>query len=382
MSIVGIVCEYNPFHNGHLHQINEIRRRMGQETIIVCCMSGNYVQRGAPAIIDKSVRAAAAVKNGVDLVLELPAAASLSSAEGFSSTAVHILSQCCDTICFGTETLDTDMLFSCARFMLSEQFSFLLKEQLSSGISFPAARQAAFEKTGLASNLNKPNDILGVEYCKAILANGCKMDVLPIQRYGSYHAADLNPHFPSATAVRQAMQSGSCWQNSVPANAAEMFVNASLHSLEAGERAVLSVLRTMSEEAFSQVPYGNEGLWRKLMKASRSLGTLSQIAESVKSKRYTRTRIDRMIMCAFLGLHEADMKNAPPYIRILAFSEKGRQILHRSVYFRNAGERTEDPYWALEQKYSDLYGLFCIGHPEPSGTEKNRRVFYYRERET
>ena len=166
---VGIICEYNPLHLGHKKQIDRIRREFGPETTIVCAMSGNYVQRGMPAIIDKSLRAQAALFAGADLVLELPVTTALSSAEGFAAGGVRILSQLCDKLCFGAETADRDTLLHTAEALLSPKFSPLLRSHLETGKSFPAARQAALEEMGAnASALSLPNDILATEYCKAI----------------------------------------------------------------------------------------------------------------------------------------------------------------------------------------------------------------------
>ena len=307
MKTVGIICEYNPFHNGHRRQIELIREKYGEGCTVVCLMSGNFVQRGAPAIVDKSIRAKAAVLSGADLVLELPVCAALSSAEGFAAGGVRILSGICDVLCFGTESMAESALFRTAGALLSPRFSELLKAELSSGCSFPAARQRALAQMGIVSDLCNPNDILGLEYTKAILSQHSSMEIFPIFREGSYHAQELNSQAPSATAIRINLLSGGEWQNAVPAATVPLLQNASLHTLEAGERAILARLRTMTDEEFEHLPYGSEGLWRKLMKACRSADHLEAIIEATKSKRYTRTRIDRMILCAFLGLTEKDI---------------------------------------------------------------------------
>ena len=154
MKTVGIICEYNPFHNGHRHQIQQIRRSLGPDCTVVCLMSGNFVQRGAPAIVDKSLRARAAVLSGADLVLEMPVTVSLSSAEGFAAGGVRILRSCCDTLCFGTETLNSQELMQTARALLAPEFPALLKEELASGCSFPAARQKALSRMGIGIDLS------------------------------------------------------------------------------------------------------------------------------------------------------------------------------------------------------------------------------------
>lgn len=375
MKTVGIICEYNPFHNGHRRQIELIRKKYGEDCTVVCLMSGNFVQRGAPAIVDKSIRAKTAVLSGADLVLELPVCAALSSAEGFAAGGVHILSRFCDVLCFGTESMTESALFQVADALLSPRFSEFLKSEIASGCSFPAARQRALARMGIVSELNKPNDILGLEYTKAILSQNSSMEIFPLFREGSYHAQKLDTQSPSATAIRINMLSGGDWQNAVPAASVPLLRNASLHTLEAGERAILARLRTMTDEEFQQLPYGSEGLWRKLMKACRSANNLEAIIASTKSKRYTRTRIDRMILCAFLGLTEKDMGALPSKIRVLAFTDRGRQVLREHDCFRNAGEAVDE----TEARIGSLYGLFCIDGTEPADTEENRRIYFHRD---
>lgn len=378
--VVGIICEYNPLHLGHKKQMDYIRSVFGPDTAIVCAMSGNFVQRGAPAIIDCSRRAQAAIAVGADLVLELPIPTALSSAEGYAAGGVRVLSPLCDILCFGAETADAPQLMATAKALLSEDFPPLLRRQLDTGLSFPAARQAALEElTGDASLLRRPNDILAVEYCKAIVAQNSPMDIFPIRRDGNYHAEVADAENPSATAVRNLMLQSQNWKHCIPKQAFSCFDGAPLHTLAAGERAILAKLRTMTDAEFEALPYGSEGLWRKLMHASRREATLEEILESTKSKRYTRTRLQRMILCAFLGIPKEMLEADIPYTRVLAFNDTGRMLL-RSVkkggIYRNVGESIDHPYQALEQRCGDLYGLFSVEAPEAPGAEKKRRVFY------
>ena len=377
---VGIICEYNPLHLGHKKQMNKIRECFGPETAIVCAMSGNFVQRGAPAIIDKSYRAQAAVLSGADLVLELPLTTSLSSAEGFAAGGVRILGGLCDYLCFGAETADANALDETARMLLSPGFSPVLKQQLETGKSFPAARQAALEQLGCSGGLlSQPNNILGVEYCKAILSQGSSMKPFPIHREGSYHAEIADSENPSATAVRNLMFIAHNWRGCVPRQVRQIFENAPLHSTAAGERAILAKLRTMTDAEFEALPYGSEGLWRKFMHACREKATLEEIIAATKSKRYTRTRIDRMVMCAFLGITGEMLEAEVPYTRVLAFTDRGREILKqakKSHWFVNTGEKVDHPHWQLEQRCGSLYGLFCTEGPEAPDAETDQRIYY------
>ena len=378
MDVIGIICEYNPFHNGHRRQIRWLREKFGPEAAIVCLMSGNYVQRGYPAIVDKTIRARAAVAAGADLVLELPAPYVLSSAEGFAAGGVSILGSFCDYLCFGSESGNTDELLRTAELLLSPEFPPLLRDKLAEGISFPAARQAALAALGASPELTlRPNNILAVEYCKAILAQGSPMKPLALCRPGDYHARQADVENPSATAVREAMETGRSWEALVPDDS--LLKHASLHTLKAGERAILARLRTMTDEDFAALPYGAEGLWRKLMHESRRRATLEEILTHVKSKRYTRSRLDRMVMCAFLGLSEERLRQGAPYCRVLSFTTLGRRVLKNArqvTAIYNLGQTVDDPYQALEQRWEDLYGLFALEGPEAPGQVRKQRVFY------
>jgi len=373
LDITGIICEYNPLHRGHRKQLEAVKARF-PEGGIVCLMSGNFVQRGAPAILDKSLRAKAAVLCGADLVLELPVTASLSSAEGFAAEGVRILSGFCHHLCFGAETATEQGLMETAEKLLSADFSAALRQHLDKGLSFPAARQAA-----LGSDLlTRPNDILAVEYCKAMLSQNSSMKPFVIHREGSYHADTADSENPSATAVRQLMLESGAWLDYVPAEARDCFKTAPIHTLQAGEKAILARLRCMTEAEFEALPHGSEGLWRKFMHAVNNFATVEEILTAAKSKRYTRTRLDRMLMCAFLGITREMMLAATPYVRVLAFNGKGREILktaRKHSRFINAGEDTKTDHQALEERCGDLYALFS-SEAEAPGIERKRRVEY------
>ncbi len=372
MEITGVICEYNPLHLGHGKQLLRIRQELGSDTGIVCLMSGNFVQRGHPAVFDKMTRARAALSCGADLVLELPVTAALASAERFGGEGVRILSGFCQKLCFGAETADPASLMAIAAALLSPEFSAALRQQLDRGLSFPAARQKALEGMGYDGGiLATPNNILAVEYCKAMLSQACPMVPFPIVRQGSYHDTLPDPENPSATALRKLMDTGGDWLAYVPPSARDCFRDAPRHTLDAGQRAILAKLRTMDEAEFEALPYGSEGLWRKLMHASREEATLEAVAQAVKSKRYTRTRIDRMILCAFLGITAEEMSRPTPYARVLAFNDRGREILkisRQTGNFPNIGEKTADPFQKTEDRCDALYGLFrqdAPGAPTP-----------------
>lgn len=375
METIGIICEYNPLHRGHKKQLATVAEQF-HDGGIVCLMSGNFVQRGAPAIIDKSLRAKAAVLCGADLVLELPVTASLSSAEGFANEGVRILSGFCDRLCFGAETGTAETLMATAQELLSPGFSQALQQHLDKGLSFPTARQAA-----LGSDLlTRPNDILAVEYCKAMISQSSAMKPMVVRRQGSYHDTAPNEENPSATALRSLMAASKPWLNYVPEEACDCFAGATVHTMAMGEKAILAKLRSMTESDFEALPHGSEGLWRKFMHAVRQHSSVEEILTAVKSKRYTRTRLDRMLMCAYLGITREMLASPAPHVRVLAFNDRGREILktaRNNGEFINAGQPTGSEYEILEHRCGALYGLFSE-RPEAPDAEATRRVVYVR----
>lgn len=370
MKNVGIVCEYNPFHSGHCKQLCHVSA-FGAS---ICLMSGNYVQRGEPAIIDKYTRARAAVECGANLVLELPLIYSVASAEGFADGAVEIFSRlgCVDALCFGSESGNLEGLMQIAGRLLAPEFSELLKKELDKGVSFPRARQLALGDVCL----EQPNDILGVEYCKAILKRGNAIEAMTLRREGDYHTGSECEN-PSASYLRTQED----WSAYLPQAAWELFEHAPRHTPAAGERAWLARLRAMTEAEFEALPYGSEGLWRKLMQACRKEKTLEDILAATKSKRYPRTRLMRMLLCAYLGLTEQRMQEPVPYVRVLATDAVGQTLLRKmrktaSIELIHAGEvAPRCDYAETERRAEDLYGLFCAQGIETAGALRGARLF-------
>ncbi len=385
MAICGVICEYNPFHLGHEKQLRLIRERLGADTVIVALMSGNFVQRGEPAVFDKLTRAKAAVLSGVDLVLELPVTCCLRSAEGFASGGVEILTRlgCIDTLAFGCECGALEPLLTAARAMDTAVFDARLRDQLATGCSYAAARQRALQSLGAdASVLERPNDILAVEYCRALLRLQSPVRPLAIHRAGDYHAARAEGEDPSAAGVRALLLTRGCWRDFVPGAAAACYETAAVHTLELGTRAVLARLRAMTQEQWERCAHGSEGLWSKAEKAAARCGALDALFAAVKSKRYPRTRLQRLVMCAYLGISQQSLQQTPDYVRVLAFDEAGRAALRRmkkegSLALVNAGARLQDAqYYALERRAALLYDLFSpAGDGGAAADETQYRIF-------
>lgn len=373
MAVAAIICEYNPFHRGHARQFELTRRALGADTAIVCLMSGCFVQRGEPAIVPPLARAKAALQSGADLVLENPVTNVLRSAEGYALGSVSLLNALgvVDVLSFGCECADAEALMKLARLLRSDAFSEALRPELDRGLSFAAARErAAAALGGESALLEQPNNILGVEYCKALLATDSPMTPLVIHREGDYHAAALTDPAPAATTIRQAMLAGEEVSAAVPAEALAAIGGETLHSWTFGEKAVLARLRTLPQEAFAALPHGEEGLWSRFHRAARTHADLEQILTAAKSKRYARTRLQRLMTCAYLGLDAQTLNQSAPYVRVLGFTERGRALL-RTVKDRadlsvlNAGTTPADrDYFALEERCVDLYELCAEGAGE------------------
>ena len=379
MQTVGVICEYNPFHLGHARQLELLRQKLGPETAIVCLMSGNYVQRGEPAVFHKCIRARAAVEAGASLVLELPVTCALRSAEGFAAGGVRILSSLgCGYLSFGCESGDAGAIFRAAEASCSPEFEQALHASMQTGLSYAAARQRALESLGQDGQLlTRPNDILAFEYCRAIFTQGSSMRPLAVLRPGDYHAQTPDAENPSATAVRRLILDGGDWRRYVPAVCT--YEAAVPHALLWGERAVLARLRGMEQADWARAAHGSEGLWSKVWRAVQTQPDYERVLEAAKSKRYPRTRLQRLLLCAYLGLDAQTLLREAPYVRVLAFDETGQAVLRQAkkedaLTLVNAGQWPPDAaYFALERRCAALYGLFA---PQPElSPEQSARIY-------
>ena len=337
MRVFGIICEYNPFHRGHKWQIDELRRLAGEEECaVVCAMSGDFVQRGDFAIERAHARAEAAVRGGADLVLELPLPWSIASAEGFARGGVGVLNATgiVDTLAFGSECGETEKLRRAAEALLREDFSERLRDELSKGLSFAAARESAArtligEDAGV---LAEPNDILGVEYCKALLQSDSTITPLAMERRAVGHNEGAAEGFASASHIRELLTNGEEASAYLTAESAAIYARECAAgrapvTMQNAERAVLSRLRAMCEEDFARYDSGNEGLYRRFYDAARTTASVDELLSAVKTKRYAYARLRRMLLAAYLDVTAADVPPEVPYLRVLACNERGRKLL-------------------------------------------------------
>lgn len=379
MHTVGIVCEYNPFHNGHLYQLRETRRLLGTDTVTICVMSGDFVQRGEAAVFDKFARAEAACRCGADLVIELPLPWCLSSAEGFAFGAVSILAALgCDTLSFGSESPDTSALRSLAAFLSGKEAQDRIHALMDADetLSFARARQlAAAEALGdSAALLSNPNDILAVEYLKAIAKTGVGIEPLAIRREGAAHDSKREGEYPSAMRLRERLRGGEDISANIPAPAMTVFAR----EIQAGriprgdllETALLSRLYRLAPEDFDALPDAGGGAGRRLYRALWRFGKIEEIVREASNKRYTEARMRRMLYGAALGFCAEDTKTVPPYIRVLASNERGRAhlasmrgitplpVISKSGEIKRAGLQAQKVFKLCAEAH-ELYRLAC-----------------------
>lgn len=339
MNTAGIIAEYNPFHNGHAYQIRETRRLTGCKRIIVV-MSGNFVQRGAPAIIDKHSRTKMALENGADLVLELPVPYAVASAERFAAAGVEILDRLgiVNTLSFGSEDTDTGLMLRTAGLLLHEDaaFSAKLQDNLKKGRTFAQARAAALPEES-AALLENPNATLGTEYCKAILARKSTIKPFPILRKGNgYHEEALSENtYASASAIRKALsmvcnekKSEKLLSENLPEETNRLLLNEAAKNGLIFENDFSQLLHyrllTTPDEEILKCPDMSQELLNRIRKLQYEFTTTSEFTAQLKTRNVTYTRISRCLMQILLDIHAYEPINA---VRILGFRRKSSDLL-------------------------------------------------------
>lgn len=392
--ITGVICELNPLHNGHFSLFEQLRQK--NDTHILAVMSGNYVQRGQPAIFDKWVRTKTALACGADLVIELPLPWATAGAEAFAFGGVALLDalHCVDTLCFGSECGDINVLQQVASVLSTPQFAEALTaaRQKDSNSAFATIRQQAVETllgTETAAVLSHPNNTLGIAYCQVIETLGASIRPATIPRLGAgYHQVEFQAEdvFPSATQLRARLQAEPDCDLTpyMPSDCAALLQEAMAAGIgpvfpERLETAMLAKLRTLSLAELEQLPDISEGLERRLWQAIRTAGSLEELYSTAKTKRYSHARIRRLVLSAFLGITKNDTAISPPYCRVLGMNRNGTALLsvlkERSAIplFTKysdcqALDHTGKRLFALECQATDLYSLACP-QPQPCGRD-------------
>lgn len=324
MNVTGIIAEYNPFHNGHKYQISEAKKNCDA---VVVVMSGSFVQRGDVSIFDKWTRAQMALSGGADLIVELPVCYALSSAEQFAYGAVSLIDALgvCDTICFGSECGDISALKNAAKLLADEppEVSEKIQALMKNGFGYPRARQTAYDGYIPPDLLGEPNNILALEYIKALYRIGGGIKPTTVKRHmTNHHDMNVEDNFASATKIRQLIKSGVNPIGTVPWTG-----KYDIYDLSRLDLTVTAALRASTPEKIAELYDVSEGLENRLIAAARECHTAGAIAQKVKTKRYTLTRINRILLSLLLGINKGLAKQSPEYIRILGMNKIGQRVL-------------------------------------------------------
>ena len=395
--LAGIIAEYDPFHNGHAWQLQQAKA-LGAQRVAVA-MSCGLTQRGALPLLPESVRVQAALTCGADLVFALPAPYACSGAECFARAGVQLLAAAgCDALVFGAETPDAALLMEAARVLSGAEYRTALKARLAAGArSFAAARQAAVEAvcpgTGLAALLDKPNNNLAVEYCKAILELGVSLVPIPLPRQGAGHGQALTEtggQFASASALRTLWQSGGADAAApyVPAEVLPLYREAyaagQYIDLAAAQRCQLALLRSRcaGTAPFAQVRGISEGLEHRLEAAVRSSTTHAELLDSLTTVRYPRARMRRLAMDAALD-YSADVFPAlPPYLHLLGAQKDALPLLKAAALpvshslARLAEQNVPCRAVVDAQLRACDFGALCRKKPEPMGGALRQKIIF------
>ena len=346
MKVAGIISEYNPFHLGHEYQVKKIREMLGEDTAVIAVMSGNYTQRGEIAVCDKTIRARAAVECGVNLVLELPFPYSMSSAEFFAKSGIKIFDKIgvVDYLVFGSECGDIGEISDIAAIMSSDEYNLTLDALSSSNefknAGYPELCQMALSKVygrEVSRDFFTPNNILGIEYIKALGALSSHITPITIMREGAGYLDIINPmtSFQSASAIREELAENNISAlDYIPENARNIFLNAinegKMPSIASRlDLSVISSLRLNSTVAEADIQDATGGLYNRICDASTEATSISSLMTMTDTKRFTKARIRRAIWNIYFGVTSSDVRMLPSYTQVLAMDNVGRAVLKR-----------------------------------------------------
>ncbi len=324
---IGIICEYNPFHNGHIYHLNKVKE-LAKDDEIILILSGNFTQRGNISIIEKYDKARLALEYGIDLVIELPFSFATESSDFFAKGALKLLNELkCNKLIFGSESNDVDTLKELARIQLNNKnYEKLVKEELDKGINYPTAMSNALRKI-TNKKIDTPNDLLGLSYVKEIIKNNYNIEPISIKRTNNYNDDKLtDTGIDSASSIRKALKENKNIDKSIPKETKKYLINYD-------EENYFKILKykILSENNLDKFQTVDEGIDNKLKKEILNAKDLDDFINKIKSKRYTYNKITRMlthIICSFTK-EENKLNNDIKYIRVLGFSNKGRKYLNK-----------------------------------------------------
>ena len=333
METIGIICEYNPFHNGHIYHIGKIKE-MYPDSLIVLALNGYFLERGEISLLTKEEKVKIALENNVDIVVEIPFVFGSESADTFGECATMMLDKIgCNKLVFGSESNDVELLKKIAASQLDDNFNSKVKEYLDKGLNYPTALNKS-----LGIDLNSPNDLLGVSYIKSILKNNLKMEPITIKRTNNYHDKESNEEIISASNIREKYNKGLDISKYTPYSDRLVKVDFNL---------LFKLLKSkiITDHDLSRYLSVDEGIEYKLLKEITNSSSVSDLITKIKSKRYTYNRISRMLIHILIGLTKEDRNNLKlEYIKVLGFNNKGQNYL-----------KTIKPDLLVQRKISDEY---------------------------
>lgn len=359
-NIVGIIVEYNPFHNGHLYQINKIKEKYN-DPIIIICMSSSFTQRGDISILNKWEKTKVSINHGVDIVIELPYAYTTQSSDIFAKYSIKLLNALkINTLCFGSESDNIDNIkFSAQTQLNNKDFDILVKKYLNEGINYPTALNKALKKLG-CTQINEPNNLLALSYMKEIYKNNYQIEIYNIKRTNNYHDIISNDKIISAKNIRNKIINKLNYKNSVPEDVYEILKNKNIND----KYFEYLKYKIISENDLSKYLDVDEGIESRIKKVINKSNTLEELIQNIKTKRYTYNKISRMlnhILCSFTK-EEKNNINDLNYLRILGFSKKGQEYLSqikKSINIPILNKYDTKRYKALEieKRVSEIYSI-------------------------
>ena len=384
MKIIGIVAEYNPFHLGHSYHLNKARETI-QPDGVIAVLSGNFLQRGEPAFVDKWARTQMALKGGIDLVLELPTVFACRSAFWFATGAIKTLESTgiVSHLAFGAETNNLSILAEMANLLNTEppEFKNFLAKYLNQGLSYPQARNLALES--LSNNikvLGTPNNILAIAYLRSLQMIESQIEPVLIKRKGNYHSSNIEEGFMSASAIRHNIANdGIIWQDHVPLTTKVLLEEqiaqgkAPVYPYNFSE-SILAIIRRSSPDELKNIIEMEEGLENRVFQVAQNATSLNELIAKLKTKRYTQTRIQRLITHILINFKQDFVFNEPQYLRVLGFNNKGKEMLKLIkaksqlpiiTKFAHGQKKISPPgqkMLELEIRSTDIYAL---GFPSP-----------------
>ena len=360
MKTIGIIAEYNPFHNGHLYQINKIKEKY-PDSIIIVCLTASFTQRGEVSILNKWEKTQIALQNNVDIVIELPYIYAVQSSDIFAESSLKLLNELkIEELCFGSENNNLDNLIKCAKTELyNKEFDIKVKEYMQEGISYPTALNRTL-KDLINIEILEPNDLLALSYLKSIYKNNYKIKPFIIKRTNNYHDLESNENIISASNIRNKIKNDIDIKNNVPLATYQILKNKTI------QNKYFNYLKykIISEQNLDKYVDVEEGINNRIKKYIYSSSSLEELIQNIKTKRYTYNKISRMlnhILCSFTK-DENSLFKTPEYIRILGFSNNGQKHLSSikstlNLPILNVYDTTKYKSLEIEKRVTDIYSI-------------------------